>query len=151
MATTLATERAVRGWFRLLGCGVALAACRPEPVHDLSSAQLSSVVQVHQPALHACYEIALTKNPYRQEMRMDAVLDIAPDGRVLSVALEGGGGLPGLNTCITDEIKGWRFPKAKDPTATKLPLIFRPEVKQQRGPDIEAFKNLMRPPPVTEP
>jgi hypothetical protein len=118
-------------------------ACNKAPTQDLSAEQLTFVVQSHQPALKNCYEVALSKNPYRQEMRMQAVLDITPEGRVKTVSLEGGGGLPGMNKCITAEIKSWQFPKAKDPTATSLPIIFQPEVKQPRGPDIEAFKKLM--------
>jgi hypothetical protein len=121
----------------------AMASCKQQEPQDLSAAQLSFVVQAHQPALKDCYEVALSQRPYRQEMRMQAVLDIKPDGRVASVELQGGGGLPGMNKCITEEIQRWQFPKAKDPTATSLPLIFQPEVKQPRGPDIEAFKKLM--------
>lgn len=116
--------------------------CKRE-VHDLSTEQLAQVVEVEQPGIKRCYDAALVSTPYRQEMRMEAVISIAPSGRVVSVNLNGGGGLPGMATCLRNTIKQWQFPKAKDSTHTSLPLVFQPKLKSP-GMDFETFKQALR-------
>jgi hypothetical protein len=139
--------RAGRGSARALGAYAlaALCGCGGPPAHELSTQQLSQVVTAERPALQVCYNEALAKNPYRQDMHMQAIIEIAPSGRVSHVELSGGGGLPGMNACVRGAIARWRFPQAKDPTATVLPLVFHPEVKApQPNLDMlrEAFKQV---------
>ena len=107
-----------------------LVACSGAP-RDLSEAQLSAVVAREQPGLERCYRSALETHPYEQAINMEALIAIAPSGAVTSVELKGGGGLPGMSPCLVASIRSWKFPTAKDETATSLPIIFRPEVKQQ--------------------
>jgi hypothetical protein len=121
---------------------LALVACKGQP-HDLSTDELSRVVDAEQPALKRCYDAALASTPYRQEMRMEAVIEIAPSGRVLSVGLHGGGGLPGMADCIRNTIRQWQFPKAKDPTHTSLPIVFQPKVVSP-GPSLETLEQAFR-------
>jgi hypothetical protein len=113
----------------MLGLGLALAsfasACRKP--QDLSTEQLAAAVDAQRPSLKQCYDSALSKTPYKQEMRMQAVIHVQPSGAVSGVELTGGGGLPGMSDCIRAAIGRWRFPKAKDATDTSLPLIFKPE------------------------
>lgn len=111
-------------------CLIACAACGRKP-QDLTTAQLSRVVDAERPTLKTCYDAALKEHPYQQEMRMQAVIHIWPDGRVSGVELEGGGGLPGMAECLRRNIGQWRFPAARDATHTSLPLIFRPEIVPQ--------------------
>jgi hypothetical protein len=115
-----------------------LAACSSR-ADDLSTAELSAVVDAQRSALEQCYERALEQSPYKQEMRMDAIIEIAPSGRVTSVSLHGGGGLPGMNDCLRAAIEQWQFPHAKDSTATSLPLVFHPEVKPAQ-PNLEPLR-----------
>ena len=110
-----------------------LGACSAVPA-DLSEAQLSAVVMRERPGLERCYHTALEKNPYVRDITMEAIIVVAPSGGVKSVELEGGGGLPGMSPCLLATIKSWRFPTAKDETATSLPIVFRPEVKEQADP-----------------
>jgi len=115
-----------------------LLACSSRP-RDLSTAQLSAAVEAQRPALKQCYDQALEQSPYKQDMHMEAVIEIAPSGRVSSVSLRGGSGLPGMNDCLRAAIKQWQFPSAEDSTATSLPLVFHPEVKPAQ-PNLEPLK-----------
>jgi hypothetical protein len=128
----------------LLGIGLALAGMSPACAkpQDLSTEQLSAVVDAQRPSLKQCYDTALAQTPYTQEIRMQAMIDVQPSGKVSGVELEGGGGLPGMTECIRTAIAHWRFPKAKDPTSTSLPLIFKPEVAppQPTAPLIEELR-----------
>lgn len=129
------------------------AACNREP-QDLSTQQLSQAVSQQQPTLKRCYDLALGTEPYRQDVRMQAVLEIAPSGSVRSVELTGSG-LPGMPDCIRKAIKTWRFPEARDATHTSLPLIFHPEVVNKGAPDPAAFQRaiqgIMQQPPQQPP
>jgi hypothetical protein len=95
---------------------------------DLTTEQLSAVVEKEQPTLKVCYDEALAKHPLKDEVRMEAMLSITPGGKVDSVELDPPPPLPGLSTCLHDAIGRWRFPQAEKATSTSLPLIFRPEV-----------------------
>jgi hypothetical protein len=110
----------------LLSCGGARS--------DLSEAQLSAVVARERPGLERCYRGALESHPYEHDINMEAVITIAPAGDVESVALKGGGGLPGMSPCLLATLRSWRFPVAKDTSVTSLPIIFRPEIKEQVDP-----------------
>jgi hypothetical protein len=97
-------------------------------------------VDAQRPSLQKCYDAALKTRPYRQEIRMNAVIRIAPGGSVEDVELEAGTGLPGMSECIRKSILGWRFPKAKDPTDTSLPIVFQPKIVHPGVPDYETFR-----------
>jgi hypothetical protein len=120
---------------------LALAACGKS--HDLSTEQLSRVVTAGRPALKVCYDDALEKFPFKGEMRMDAILHIAPNGQVKSVELEGGKGLPGMQDCLRAQITRWQFPQAREETATSLPLVFKPEVVKTQ-PDLHTLEDLLK-------
>jgi len=127
---------------RVVALGLLLGACGGES-RDLSTAQLAAVVEAKQPTLKVCYDAALKRHPYTQEMRLSAVIDIAPSGRVTSVDLEGGGGLPGMAPCIRKAIGGWQFPRAPDSTHASLPLIFKPEIKPS-GPTLDEVQQALK-------
>jgi hypothetical protein len=113
------------------------------PKQDLSEKQLSAVVVAQQPSLERCYQSALETSPYKQEIRMEAAIHIAPSGAVTAVELDGTGGLPGMSPCLKKAITAWRFPEAKDATHTSLPLIFKPQVKQAQ-PDPAAMQQAVQ-------
>ena len=140
-----ATERRRHGLSRLLLAGLAalaFSACGGKS-RDLSTEQLSRAVDAQRGSLKQCYDAALKKYPYTAEMRMQAVLRIAPSGRVRRVELEGGSGLPGMSECVRSRIEHWRFPEAQDETATSLPLIFHPDVVEQK-PDLPTLDDLLK-------
>ena len=120
----------------------ALFACGK--VHDLSTEQLSRVVEQNRPALKTCYDDALEQHPYKQDMHMDAILHIAPSGQVASVDFQGGSGLPGMQDCLRKQIKAWQFPQAPDETATSLPLVFHPEVVKKLPPGMTTLGDLLK-------
>jgi hypothetical protein len=142
------TAPALRGgaWFVMRGlqvacaCG-ALAACGKS--HDLSTDQLSRVIDAHRPELKVCYDAALAKYPLNQDIHMQAILDIAPSGQVKSVELEKGTGLPGMQDCVRAQIVTWQFPPAPDPTATSLPLVFKPEVVNT-APGLKTLEDVLK-------
>ncbi|MGD8863190.1 MAG: AgmX/PglI C-terminal domain-containing protein [Myxococcales bacterium] len=113
----------------LLGC----AACSKD---DLSTEQLSAVVDAKRPTLGACYDAALEKHPHKEEVQLEAVIHIEPSGGVSKVELDGENPLPGLDACLREAIGSWKFPKAPDATSTSLPLIFRPEVVQKPSDEV---------------
>jgi hypothetical protein len=127
----------------VLVLALALAGCGGGAKHDLSEQQLSLAVEAQRPALERCYQSALETSPYKQEIRMEAVIHIAPSGAVSGVELEGNGGLPGMSPCLRKAIAAWHFPEAKDATHTSLPLIFQPHV-QKPQPDPSAVQDAVR-------
>jgi hypothetical protein len=121
------------------------SACGSGGGRDLSVDQLAQVVAAEQPGLKHCYDAALEKHPYKREMRLEALIHIAPSGTVDSVELKGGGGLPGMAECLSAAIHRWQFPKAEAPTHASLPIVFQPEVVQQTGqPGIEVLQQALR-------
>jgi hypothetical protein len=132
----------MRIWRALLlaSCGLG---CRGGEVQDLSTAQLSAVVEAQQPTLKSCYDQALEKTPYKHAMELQAIIQIEPSGEVESVQIEGTGGLPGMGPCLRDAIQKWRFPKARDATHTSLPLHFKPEIKRE-GPNLDDLQDALR-------
>lgn len=122
---------------------LALGACGTASKHDLSEQQLSLAVEAQRPSLERCYQSALETSPYKQEIRMQAVIHIAPTGAVSGVELDGNGGLPGMSPCLKKAIASWHFPEAKDATHTSLPLIFQPHV-QKPQPDQAAVQEAVR-------
>lgn len=125
----------------LIAASVLVAGCGQG--HDLSTEQLSRVVEANRPALKVCYDAALDKFPSKQEMRFDAILHIAPDGRVTKVEMPEGAGLPGMQDCLRAEIMHWRFPQAQAETATSLPLVFKPEVVKTQ-PSVDTLKDMLQ-------
>jgi hypothetical protein len=116
-----------------IGCG------KPQ---DLSTQQLSQVVDAERPSLKRCYDAALKEQPYRQEIRMEAVIHIAPAGHVTGVELEGG--LRGMAACLRKAIGAWRFPRARDATHTSLPLVFTPEITPPAPPNLEVLEDVLK-------
>lgn len=111
-----------------IGCLLLLGAfaCGKADPQDLSTQQLSMVINGRRPELQQCYEQALAKNPSRSEVRMHAAIHIKPDGQVYEVQVDDGG-LPGMKECLEQAIGTWSFPTVPDETHASLPLIFRPE------------------------
>lgn len=102
-------------------------ACGGGEPEDLSTEQLSMVINGRRPQLQECYETALADNPSRKEVRMHAAIHIKPSGEVYKVEIDEGGALPGMVKCLEQAIVGWKFPTVPDETHASLPLIFRPE------------------------
>ena len=102
-----------------------LSHCQRE-VDDLDNAQLEAVIAEQRPSIQVCYQDALDREPYENEVRMQATLHVRNSGEVAQVQL-GEGGLPGMRPCLEQAIMKWRFPEAGDDTHASLPIIFQPE------------------------
>lgn len=126
----------LRAWSAAASC-LCLFGCDQGPVADLSEAQLSRVVDESRPTLERCYNAALETTPYKNEVRMAAIIHVAPDGSVESVEVEGTG-LPGMPACVRDSILAWRFPTAAEPTHTRLPIVFSPQFVKVPAPAAQA-------------
>jgi hypothetical protein len=106
--------------------------CTPKPSGgDLSAEQMSVVVAREQPALASCYQAGLDRSPYEHEFRVQAVLQIRPDGSVANVDLDQTG-LSGLGACVKKSIRGWQFPKAAAETRASLPIVFKPKIEKAK-------------------
>jgi len=92
---------------------------------QLTADQLVEVVNRHRTGLQRCYEAALRRIETEERVRLQIEIDIAPDGSVTSVLLQGES-LPGMNTCIDERARRWRFPRASEPTTTRFPVVFQP-------------------------
>ena len=125
----------------LAACG-ALAACGREPA-DLSTEQLTQVVDAQRPTLKVCYDAELERLPTARELRLDSEIHIAPSGRVSSVEIEQGEASAGLVSCLRATIARWQFPRAKEPTHTSLPLVFKPEVVPS-GPNLDDVQEILK-------
>ena len=109
-----------------LACMLSLA-CGSSDAKELTTEQLSAVVDAQREGLQACYQAALERTPYKSEVRMAANIFIRPSGEVDHVEIEESG-LKGMPDCLSKAIGQWRFPAAEAQTATNLPLVFTPEV-----------------------
>jgi len=94
---------------------------------------MSEVVTREQPALEHCYQAGLDETPYDHEFQIQAVLRIAPDGRVTDVELDQTG-IAGLGNCVKKALRSWQFPQAQVETRAKLPLVFHPKVEHIQKP-----------------
>jgi hypothetical protein len=100
---------------------------------------MTEVVAREQATLEPCYQSGLQRTPYEHEFRIQAVLEVKPDGSVSNVELDQTG-LRGLGKCVEQTIRGWRFPKAQVATRASLPIIFHPKVEQTLPDNVQLPK-----------
>jgi len=92
---------------------------------QLTSEQLSAVVNNGRKHLQRCYETALRGSNSTETVRLDVDIEVSPNGNVTSVHTAGKG-LPGMEECITRTVKMWRFPMSGEATQTHFPVVFQP-------------------------
>jgi hypothetical protein len=117
----------MRSVLLLMAAASCASGCGGSKGGELSVQQLSEVVAREQDSLTPCYQAGLDATPYEHEFRIQAVLEIKPDGKVSKVELDQTG-LRGLGPCVEKAIRAWQFPTAKAETRASLPIIFRPKV-----------------------
>ncbi len=58
------------------------------------------------------------------EAKVSVTITIGPGGNVQSARASGGGGNPGLVSCVTGKVKGWKFPSSGDTSTVTVPFRF---------------------------
>jgi hypothetical protein len=101
----------------------------------LSDAALSSVLRARQPELQRCYEDIVVASLLQHgdraatptPVRLDAALEINPQGDVRDVTLEGAAP-DAMRECAQKAMRAWRFPAADGPTSLRVPIVFQPNI-----------------------
>ncbi len=97
----------------------------------LPEAVIRRVVAQHRPGLRQCYEAEL-RRASGLRTRVQLRWTILADGSVAAVQiLDATPRWPALETCLSDEVGSWRFPKTRDGATVEVnyPVIFRPMVR----------------------
>lgn len=82
-------------------------------------------IRIHMAEFRACYTKALEKDP-KLEGKVTAIFVIGTTGKVIDSKASG---LPGVDTCIANEIRRIKFPPSpasKGPITINYPFVFQP-------------------------
>jgi hypothetical protein len=73
-----------------------------------------------------CWQPALSaKEPNApKSAKVSVSMTIGPDGSVSSTSASGGAGYPGLASCISSRVKGWKFPSSSGSSNFNIPFTF---------------------------
>jgi hypothetical protein len=103
----------------------------PEPEgtgpDQLSADELSKVIMTKRLDLQRCYSTALRVAYGAPSVALDLEIQIGPSGTVTNVSATDG--LPGMKECIVQAVNSWRFPRAREATATRFPVKFAPGIE----------------------
>ena len=91
----------------------------------LEPAQLARVVNKNKAQLGACYNRAIRGMSEPPRVRVDVQIKVGSSGAVTSVRVSGGSTLPGLEQCIRNTVKRWRFPPSGGGGEVQFPLVFQ--------------------------
>lgn len=85
--------------------------------------EIGPVVTKGRPAIQACYQRALRRDPTLAGGRINVAIAIGVSGRVKSVDVSGPDGLRAVEACVKSAVATWAFPPAPDAYATEVPLV----------------------------
>jgi hypothetical protein len=104
----------------------ALAKMRPPDGNSLTANEIANVMRSRQPALKACFNRAIKKNP-RLTGRFVYTFTIEASGKVSRAAATAGTAESApVDTCIVAAIKKIVFPKSSGPTTINFPFNSSP-------------------------
>lgn len=94
----------------------------------LEASQIQSTVTQYQSGVkRGCWQPALMSRDKDapSTARVSVSIGVAADGRVTSATTSGDPkGYPGLASCITGRVRGWRFPASGGSTTVNVPFVF---------------------------
>jgi tRNA A-37 threonylcarbamoyl transferase component Bud32 len=103
------------------------------PAEPLSHEQITVVMASHEAEIQRCFQDALgtalaagTALP-PGNVRLDVSMQVRISGQTGAVRVEGQA-LAGVNDCVAESVKSWRFPAAGAETPVAFPLVFQPTV-----------------------
>jgi len=93
---------------------------------QLSQGEIQGVVNRGRSGIrHACWQPALASHTGGPKTaKVMVAVTVGRSGRVLGASASGGGGFPGLASCIQGRVAGWRFPRSGGTTTVNVPFVF---------------------------
>lgn len=94
----------------------------------LSSSQIETTVSQYRTSVkRGCWERALMSRAKDapSSARVTVAISVSPSGSVTGASSSGDPrGYTGLSSCITQRIRGWKFPRSSGPTTVNVPFVF---------------------------
>ncbi len=94
----------------------------------LEATQIQGTVSKYQTSVkRGCWQPALMSRDKNapSTARVTVSIGVASTGQVTSASSSGDPkGYPGLSSCITSRVRGWRFPRSGGSTTVKVPFVF---------------------------
>jgi len=103
----------------------AAAATEDPALSSGNQREIARVISDGRPALSACYQRALVRDPTLVHARLNVRLSIAASGRVDSVKATGPAAVRPMQPCLEQAIAKWSFPSASAPYAAEFPLVLQ--------------------------
>lgn len=94
---------------------------------QLDQSDIERVVNAHRASVkRGCWEPALAgRSPNSpKSAKVTVSIGIGASGNVTSASASGGEGFPGLASCITGRVRGWKFPPSGGPSQASVPFAF---------------------------
>lgn len=95
----------------------------------LSKNTINAVIRKNNGDSLACYKQGLGKNPSLKG-KVTVAFTVSPDGKVKEASVKANElGDETVGTCLTEKIKGWKFPESAEGEETLVsayPFVFRP-------------------------
>ena len=85
--------------------------------------EIGPIIKAGQPALQACYQRALRRDPALAHGRITVSIAIGPLGLVKGVAVDAPEGLRPVEPCVKSAVARWIFPPSPEAYSTELPLV----------------------------
>ncbi len=73
-----------------------------------------------------CWEPAIAGRSANapKSAKVTVSISIGPSGSVTSASSTGGDGFPGLASCVTGRVRGWKFPPSGGTSQANIPFAF---------------------------
>ncbi len=91
----------------------------------LEPQQLARVVGKNKSQLGACYNRAIRGMGDPPTVRVDVRIKVGASGAVTHVGVNSSNALPGMERCIRNTVRRWRFPASGAGGEVKFPLVFQ--------------------------
>jgi hypothetical protein len=94
---------------------------------QLDQSDIERVVAAHRVSVRrGCWDPAIAgRSPNApKSAKVTVSLSIGPSGNVTSASSTGGDGFPGLASCVTGRVRGWKFPPSAGTSQANIPFAF---------------------------
>jgi hypothetical protein len=99
------------------------APSRERATHAPGADEIGPVVSRGQPAIQACYQRALRRDPTLAGGKITVAIVVGTSGRVKSVDVQAPEALRRVEECVKAAVALWAFPPSPETYATELPLV----------------------------
>lgn len=88
-----------------------------------SGAEIGPVVSKGRPAIQACYQRALRRDPSLASGKVTVSIAVGTSGLVKSVEIRAPEGLRPVEACVKEAVSRWAFPPSPEAYSTELPFV----------------------------